>query len=180
MIPPVRTDLVWSRAQSGPVPPEGRTGPSPRLAVLDWTGLVWTSPNRILFINFKVDLKNYRSETVIPATLTQTQPKGRSAAKAQWEGDKCIKHFGYRLKGKAGNRRPIQMRSAKSLATRFYQLKCGHAPTRALNTGASPPSLQPVKIPSAGALEEGGKGNGLESWPMLAGTGVGAVIYGDI
>ena len=47
MIPPVRTDPVWGRARSGPVPPEGQTGPSPRLAVLDWTGLVWTSPNRI-------------------------------------------------------------------------------------------------------------------------------------
>jgi len=58
MIPPVRTDPVWGRAQSGPVPPEGRTGPSPRLAVLDWTGLVWTSPNWIIFINFKVDPKN--------------------------------------------------------------------------------------------------------------------------
>ena len=55
MIPPVRTDPVWGRAQSGPVPPEGQTGPGLRLAVLDWTGLVWTSPNRIIFINFKVD-----------------------------------------------------------------------------------------------------------------------------
>jgi len=58
MIPPVRTDPVWGRAQSGPVPPEGRTGPGPRLAVLDWMGLVWTSPHRIILINFKVDLKN--------------------------------------------------------------------------------------------------------------------------
>jgi len=57
MIPPVRTDPVWSRAWSGPVSPEGRTGPGPRLAVLDWTGLVWTSPNGIIFINFKVDRK---------------------------------------------------------------------------------------------------------------------------
>ena len=55
------------------------------------------------------------------------------------------------------------MRSAKSLATRFYQLKCGHVPTGASNKGASPPSLQSVKIPSEGALEQGGKGNGLES-----------------
>ena len=44
------------------------------------------------------------------------------------------------------------------------------------NTGASPPALQPVEIPAAGALEEGGKGNGLESWPILAGTGVRAVF----
>ena len=40
MIPPVRTDPVWGRAQSGPVQPEGRTGPGPRLVVLVWTGLV--------------------------------------------------------------------------------------------------------------------------------------------
>jgi len=52
------------------------------------------------------------------------------------------------------------MTSAKSLATRFYQLKCGHAPT--------------------GALEEGGKGNGLERWQMPPGTGVGAVFLGDM
>jgi len=55
--------------------------------------------------------------------------EGRSAAKAQLDADKCSKHFGYRLKGKAGSNRPIPMASAKSLATRFYQLKCGHAPT---------------------------------------------------
>jgi hypothetical protein len=30
------------------------------------------------------------------------------------------------------------------------------------NTGASPPSLQPVEIPAEGALKEGGKGNRLE------------------
>jgi hypothetical protein len=72
------------------------------------------------------------------------------------------------------------MTSAKSMATRFYQLGCGHAPTGASNTGASPPSLQPVEIPAAGALEESGKGNGLERWPMPAGTGVGAVFHGDV
>jgi len=104
MIPPVWTEPLWGWAQSGPVPPEGRTGPGPRMALLDWTGLVWTSPNSIIFINFKVDPKNYRTETVIPATLTQTQPEGRSAAKAQREADKCSKHFDYRMKGKAGNR----------------------------------------------------------------------------
>jgi len=43
MIPPVRTDPVWGRAQYDPVQPLGQTGPSPRLAVWDWTGLVWTS-----------------------------------------------------------------------------------------------------------------------------------------
>jgi len=131
MIPPVRTDPVWGRAQSGPVPPEGQTLPGPRLAVLSWTGLVWTSPNRLIFINFTRDPKNWRNETVISATLTQTQPERRSGGKAQWEADKCSKHFGYRLKGKAGNRRPITMTSAKSYATRFYQPKCGNAPIRA-------------------------------------------------
>ena len=44
----------------------------------------------------------------------------------------------------------------------------------------SPPSLQPVEIPAAGALEEGGKGNGLESWPMPAGPGFGAVFHRDM
>jgi len=54
----------------------------------------------------------------------------------------------------------------------------GGAGDRWPNTGASRPSLQQVEIPAAGALEEGTKGNGLESWLMPAGTGVGAVIHG--
>jgi len=53
---------------------------------------------------------------------------GRSAAKAKWEADKCSKHFGYRLKGKAGANRPIPMTCMKSLAARFYRLKSGHEP----------------------------------------------------
>jgi hypothetical protein len=55
--------------------------------------------------------------------------EGRSAAKTQWEADKCSKHFGYRLNGKAGSKRPIPMTSVKPLSTRFYRLKSGHAPT---------------------------------------------------
>jgi len=55
--------------------------------------------------------------------------EGRSAAKAEWEADKCSKHFSYRPKGKAGTKRPIPMTSVKPLAARFYQLKFGHAPT---------------------------------------------------
>ena len=55
--------------------------------------------------------------------------EGRTAAKAEWETDKCSKHFSYRLKGKAGTKRPIPMTSVKSLAARFYRLKSGHAPT---------------------------------------------------
>ena len=51
---------------------------------------------------------------------------------------------------------------------------------RGNGVGVSPPSLQPVEIPAAGAPEEGGKRNGLESWPMPAGTGVGAVFHGDM
>jgi ribonuclease HI len=48
--------------------------------------------------------------------------EGRSAAKVQWEADKCNKHFCYRLKGKAGTKRPILMTRVKSLAARFYRL----------------------------------------------------------
>jgi len=55
--------------------------------------------------------------------------EGRSAAMAKWEADKCSKHFSYRLKGKTGTRRPVPMTTVKSLATTFYRLKCGHAPT---------------------------------------------------
>jgi len=56
--------------------------------------------------------------------------EGRSTCKAKWEADKCSKHFSYRFQGKTGTKRPVLMTSVKSLATRFYRLKCGHAPTR--------------------------------------------------
>jgi len=72
MIPPVRTDPVWGRAQHGPVQPLGRTGPSPRLAVWDWTGLVWTSPHplviSILFLS-QVPPKTWLILTFITAHL---------------------------------------------------------------------------------------------------------------
>jgi len=46
--------------------------------------------------------------------------KGRLAAKAEWEADKCSKHFRYRLKGKAGTKRPILMTRVTSLAARIH------------------------------------------------------------
>jgi len=46
MIPPIRTDPVWCKAQPSPVQMEGWTGLDHRLPVLDWTGLVWTSPGQ--------------------------------------------------------------------------------------------------------------------------------------
>jgi len=54
---------------------------------------------------------------------------GRSVSKTMWEADKCRTHIGYRLKGKAGTKRPIPMPRVKSLAARFYQLRSGHALT---------------------------------------------------
>jgi len=50
--------------------------------------------------------------------------------KAEWEADKCSKHYSYRLKGKAGSKRSVPMTSGKSLAARFNRLKNGHVPTR--------------------------------------------------
>jgi hypothetical protein len=55
--------------------------------------------------------------------------EGRSAAKAEWQANKCSKHCSYRFKGMTGTKRPVPMTSMKSLATRFNRLKCGHAPT---------------------------------------------------
>jgi len=55
--------------------------------------------------------------------------KGRSAAKAQRETNKCSEHFSYRLKGNAWKNRPIPMASTESLVRRLYQLKWRHAPT---------------------------------------------------
>jgi len=79
--------------------------------------------------------RDVSGNTVIERPFTSASNKarriseGRSAAKAKWEADKCSKHFSYRPKGKTGTKRPVPMTSVKSLATRFYRLKCGHAPT---------------------------------------------------
>jgi hypothetical protein len=51
--------------------------------------------------------------------------EARTAAKADW----CTKHYGHRLMGRAGSKRPVPMTSVKSLAARIYRLKSGHAPT---------------------------------------------------
>jgi len=51
MIPPVQMIPVWGRARSSPVHQESRSGLDCRLAVLDWTGLVWTSLTKLLEIN---------------------------------------------------------------------------------------------------------------------------------
>jgi len=70
MIPPVRTDPVCGRAQSSPVPLEGRTGLGPRLEVLDWTGLVWTDPfmHIILSLLFTKFYRKYDSSSLFIAT----------------------------------------------------------------------------------------------------------------
>jgi len=57
--------------------------------------------------------------------------EGRMAAKAQWEAERCSKHYGYRLTGKAGSRRFVPMTSVKPLAVRFYRVKGRHALTGA-------------------------------------------------
>jgi len=62
------------------------------------------------------------------ANRTRRISEAKTAAKAEWEADKSSKHHGYRLKGKAGSKRPIPMNSVKPLAARFYRLKSGHAP----------------------------------------------------
>jgi len=62
------------------------------------------------------------------ANRTRRISEAKTAAKAEREVDKCSKHHGYRLNGKAGSKRPIPMNSVKPLAARFYRLKSGHAP----------------------------------------------------
>jgi len=64
------------------------------------------------------------------ANRTRQISKAETAAKVQWEADRCGRHYGYRLKGKAASKRAIPMNSAKSLAARFYRLKSGHAAVR--------------------------------------------------
>jgi len=53
----------------------------------------------------------------------------KTAVKAEWQTNWCSKYYGYRLKGKAGNTRPVPMTSVESLAAMFYRLKSGHALT---------------------------------------------------
>jgi len=60
--------------------------------------------------------------------------RGKVSCQSGIETDKCSKHFGYRLKGKAEAKRTIPMTSAKSLAARFYRPKSGHAPTAVYQT----------------------------------------------
>ena len=55
----------------------------------------------------------------LAADRTRRISEANTAAKAEWEADKCSKHYGYRLKGKAGSKRAIPTNSAKSLAARF-------------------------------------------------------------
>jgi len=101
--------------------------------------------------------------------MTRRISEGRSAAKGRWEADKCSKHFSYRLKGKAGTKRPIPMTSMKLLAARFYRLKSGHAPNRGylLTKGFSPQAIgtkictrlsglgtEPISPPASGLVRK--------------------------
>lgn len=52
----------------------------------------------------------------------------KTAAKAEWEADKCRKHQGNMLTGNAGSKRPIPMNIVKPLAAGFYQLQSGYKP----------------------------------------------------
>jgi len=54
------------------------------------------------------------------ANRTRRISEAKTAAKAEWDADKCSKYHGYRLKGEAGSKRPIPMNSVKPLAARFY------------------------------------------------------------
>jgi hypothetical protein len=95
------------------------------------TGVHWVLGNSSIPGNEEADrqanvARDARASTVIerPYTLASNRARQiseeRSAAKAEWEADKCSKHFSYRLKGKAGTKRPIPMTSKKRLANRFY------------------------------------------------------------
>jgi hypothetical protein len=50
------------------------------------------------------------------ANRTRRILEAKTAAKVEWEADKCSMHHGYRLKFKAGSKRPIPMNSVKPLA----------------------------------------------------------------
>ena len=52
-----------------------------------------------------------------------------TSGRMQYDYKLTNKHFGYKLKVKARSKRPIPITNVKSLATRFYRPKWGHAPT---------------------------------------------------
>jgi hypothetical protein len=60
--------------------------------------------------------------------MTRQISEAKTVAKADWEANKCSKHHSYRLKGKAGSKRPIPINSVKPLAARLDHLKSGHTP----------------------------------------------------
>ena len=89
---------------------------------------------KIHFADANVQREGRRSGTVrervysSPGNRTRLISEAKTAVKAQLEANKCSNHYGYRLKGKAGSNRPIQMNSATPLAARFNQVISGHAP----------------------------------------------------
>jgi hypothetical protein len=106
------------------------------------------------------------------------------AATAKWEADRCSKHYGYRLKGKAGSKRPGPMTSVKSLVLQTEERACPDwsvpkavwtprgrqlmvVQRRSItDAGASLPPLQPMERPADDAAEDVGKGHRLESEQM--------------
>jgi hypothetical protein len=60
--------------------------------------------------------------------MTRKISEAKTAAKSEWKPNKPSKHHGYRLKGKAGGKRPIPMNGVKTLTARFYQLKSAQVP----------------------------------------------------
>lgn len=50
----------------------------------------------------------------------------RMGVKAYWESNKYSRNNGYRLKGKAGNKRSVHITSMKSYKIRLSTLKSGH------------------------------------------------------
>ena len=101
--------------------------------------------------------------------------EGRSAAKAKWEADQCSKHFSDRVKGRTGTKRPVPMTRLKSLATRFYRLKCGHAPRESTSNVSAT-----EKTTNAGgaAAEAGRPGGGNTSSATSAGGETSNRHYG--
>jgi len=91
------------------------------------------------------------------------------------------------------------MTSASHLATRFYQLKRGHAPIDAYLNDSDTEKMTVLVVRGMlgqttehllhhcsrwkyqqRELRKKVEGNGLERWPMAAGTGGGAVFHGDV
>jgi hypothetical protein len=113
-------------------------------------------------------------------------------------GEEMSGYYGYRSR-KTGSRRTIQIKSGKSLASRYYQLRCGHAPQQRISSdsgskttiNAGGAERQPRRWSISSATARSGRTSGrncreqsggrqAEGGKVLACANIGAVLPRDV